>query len=134
MRLRNPAPPARSGASMVEGAIVFMTTFLLMVGLVVGALGVSRYQQVAAAAREGARYACCHGGLYARERSSTASSTDDIVRRINAHLPWLGLTASNVEVWFHHIRQDRVSGATEVIRESWDATDRFPWTMISNSG
>jgi hypothetical protein len=49
---------------MVETAVVCSAAFLLLLGLIVGALGVFRYQEVAHLAREGARYASTHGGKY----------------------------------------------------------------------
>lgn len=55
---------ARKGATILEFAIVAPVTFLLILGLIVGGLGVFRYQQVAHLAREATRYASTHGGQY----------------------------------------------------------------------
>jgi Flp pilus assembly protein TadG len=55
---------ARQGATVVEFAVVAPVTFLILLGLVVGGLGVFRYQEVAHLAREATRYASCHGGDY----------------------------------------------------------------------
>lgn len=55
---------ARNGATAVEFAVVASATFLILLGLVVGGLGVFRYQEVAHLAREGTRYASTHGGQY----------------------------------------------------------------------
>lgn len=57
----------RSGVVMAEAAIVLPILFLLILGMSLLGLGVVRYQQVAAVAREGARWACVHGGEYALE-------------------------------------------------------------------
>lgn len=54
----------RSGASIVEFALVSSVTCLLIFGIIVGSLGVFRYQQISHLAREGARYASTHGGKY----------------------------------------------------------------------
>ena len=62
MRLRS--GPARSGASTVEVAIVLPIVFMLSFGLLVGAMGIFRYQEVSMLAREGARYASTHGYAY----------------------------------------------------------------------
>ena len=51
----------RRGAALVETAFVFPVLIVLMIGLIVGALGVFRYQEVASLAREGSRYASLHG-------------------------------------------------------------------------
>jgi hypothetical protein len=58
---------------VVECAIVFSLTMLLVVGLVVCALGVSHYQQTAYLAREGARYAAVHAGQYQQENAAAIS-------------------------------------------------------------
>ena len=57
----------RRGAAAVEFAIVAPLVLFLVFGQIVGGLGVSRYQEVAHLAREGARYASTHGGMYQRE-------------------------------------------------------------------
>jgi len=58
MLLHNPA--RRRGAPLVECAFIIPLTFLLVAGLVVCAMGVFRYQQMAHLAREAARYAAVH--------------------------------------------------------------------------
>ena len=63
------AAQRRSGATVVECAVVYPATFLLLLGLIVAAQGVSRYQEVAALARAGARYASTHGAQYRRDAS-----------------------------------------------------------------
>lgn len=51
----------RRGAVTVEAAVVYPLLFLLLFGLIVGGITVSRYQQVAMLAREGARFASVRG-------------------------------------------------------------------------
>lgn len=51
----------RRAATAVECAFVLPVTFFLMLALIVGGIGVFRYQEVATLAREGARYASAHG-------------------------------------------------------------------------
>src|SRR5215211_5088715 len=57
----------RRGTSLVEAAFALPVTFFLLFALVVGGIGIFRYQQVAHLARETARYAAVHGGQYAKE-------------------------------------------------------------------
>jgi len=64
----------RRGATVVESAIVFPATFLLLLGLVIGGMGIFRYQEVASLAREGARWASVHGGQAVREANPTNSN------------------------------------------------------------
>jgi Flp pilus assembly protein TadG len=52
---------------MVEAAVILPITCLLTIGMIIGALGIYRYQEVAHLAREGARYAATHGGRYQQD-------------------------------------------------------------------
>ena len=75
----------RWGTTTVEFAITCPIVFFLIFATAVGGLGVFRYQQVAAAAREGARWASVHGGQYADETNQPAATASDIYS--NAILP-----------------------------------------------
>ena len=75
MRLRN---PPRRGASAVEAAIVYPVALFFVLGLVVGAMGVFRYQETAALAREAARYASVHGASYAQATGKSAATAQDV--------------------------------------------------------
>jgi Flp pilus assembly protein TadG len=56
--------PRRQGATTVEFAVVASALFVLLFALIVGGMGVFRYDEMAHLAREGARYASTHGGQY----------------------------------------------------------------------
>ena len=75
MRLRR---RSRRGATIVELAVVGPPTFLLMLGLLVGGLGIFRYQQVAHLAREAARWAAVRGSDYASETGNPAATAADV--------------------------------------------------------
>jgi Flp pilus assembly protein TadG len=72
---------SRRAASLVEAAVICPVVFLLTVGMMVGAVAIFRYQEVAHLAREGARYAATHGGRYQEDGLPTttgvAAITDD---------------------------------------------------------
>ena len=68
----------RRGTSVVEFAITCPIVFFLIFAIIVGGLGVFRYQEVAALAREGARWASVHGGQYAKETKQPAATPEDI--------------------------------------------------------
>jgi hypothetical protein len=51
---------------------------LFVIGLIVGGLGVFRYQQVASLAREGARYASVRGYKYQQVTGSPAATPADV--------------------------------------------------------
>lgn len=63
MYLRRNRKP-RKAATVVECAVVYPATFVLLLGLVIGAMGVFRYQEVASLARSAARHASTHGAQY----------------------------------------------------------------------
>ncbi len=75
----------RRGTQVVEGAAVYPVVFILVIGLIVGGLGVFRYQEVASLAREGARYASVHGDQYQQSTGRPAATADDVYN--NAVLP-----------------------------------------------
>jgi Flp pilus assembly protein TadG len=68
----------RPGATTVEAAVVYPVMFLLILGLIVGGLGIFRYQETASLARETARYAIVHGTRYAKDAAATTPAPADI--------------------------------------------------------
>src|SRR5262245_37810146 len=66
----------RSAATILECAIILPVTLFLLIGLVVGAMGVFRYQEVAFLAREGARYASTHGAQYRADAGESIGTAD----------------------------------------------------------
>jgi Flp pilus assembly protein TadG len=66
MLTRNRLRSRRAGVT-VEFAVVASSLLFLVFGLIVGGMGIFRYQEVAHLAREGARYASTHGGQYSLE-------------------------------------------------------------------
>jgi len=71
-------PYARSGAAMVEFAVIAPATFLLLFGLFIGGLGIFRYQQVARLSRDAARWASVHGTQYATDTQNPAATAQDV--------------------------------------------------------
>ena len=72
----------RFGATLVESAIVYPVTFLLLLGLLVGAMGIFRYQEMASLSREAARYASVHGGKFAKDSGTPAPGASDIYNQV----------------------------------------------------
>ena len=69
---------ARPAATLVECALVYPLTFLLALGLIVGGVGIFRYQEMSSLSREAARYASVHGTSYAKDARATAPAPADI--------------------------------------------------------
>src|SRR5689334_6945607 len=78
MRLCRSGTRPRRGATLVEFALVLSLMSLLSFGTIVLGAGVFRYQQVAAVAREGARWASVHGMQYQRDTKQTAATAQDV--------------------------------------------------------
>jgi Flp pilus assembly protein TadG len=64
----------RNGAVIVESALVYPLTFLLLLGIMSVGMGVFRYNAVAYLAREAARYASTHGGQYKSENATAITN------------------------------------------------------------
>jgi Flp pilus assembly protein TadG len=85
----------RRGATMVEGALVLSVFFSLTFCTIITVLGVYRYQQVAALAREAARYASVHGGQFALDTGQSMATSQSIYT--NAIQPKvIGLNLNNL--------------------------------------
>jgi Flp pilus assembly protein TadG len=65
----------RSGAVVVECAVVYPIALLLLIGLIVGAMGIFRYQEMASLSRRAARYALVHGTDWAKATKNPAPAT-----------------------------------------------------------
>jgi Flp pilus assembly protein TadG len=74
----------RAGGSVVEFAVVSPILFLLLLGLIIGGLGIFRYQQVASLARESSRWASVHGTGYAKATGKPAATATDVYNQIIA--------------------------------------------------
>jgi len=105
------ASQRRSGATLVECALIYPVAFLLILGLLVGAAGIFRYSQLASMTREAARYASVHGGQYAQEMNVTAPAPADIYNNVvlpraegfdTSHLSY-SITYNSTNMPFHTI-------------------------------
>jgi len=70
--------PRRRGAAVVEFALIAPVFLLLVIGLIVGGIGILRYQEVASLAREGARYASVRGAKYEQVTANPAATPQDV--------------------------------------------------------
>jgi hypothetical protein len=75
--LEKAARSPRTGATVLECAVVLPVALFLFIGLVVGTSGVFRYQEVATLAREGARYASTHGYQFRKDAGMTIGTAED---------------------------------------------------------
>jgi Flp pilus assembly protein TadG len=125
MRFRS-RPVQRRGAVLVESAIVYPVLFLLLFGLIVGGLGVFRYQQVACQAREAARYACVRGARRLLETGQVPPTAAAI--RTQVVLPLAaGMDPTKLTVQVQFL--DEVAGTIT----DWDLATKWP-TSTTTSG
>jgi Flp pilus assembly protein TadG len=73
---------SRLAATMVEFAVAASATFLILLGLIIGGLGIFRYQQVARVARDAARWASVHGTQYALDTQNPAATAVDVYNQV----------------------------------------------------
>src|SRR5437764_13265984 len=111
----------RRGAVTVETAIVLPVLCLLVFGLIVGGMGVFRYQLVAFLSREAARYAAVRGADWQRDTgqaSPTQRQITDTVAPMAVSMDPAGLT----------VRVQWVNGVTGDVAD-WDASGKAPATF-----
>jgi Flp pilus assembly protein TadG len=82
MMIRKQSLSDRRGAAMLEAAVVYPVTMLLLIGTVVLGIAVFRYAQVQSLAREGARYASVHGPTYASEQNASYATNATVLSYI----------------------------------------------------
>jgi Flp pilus assembly protein TadG len=123
----------RRGAHAVECAIVLPVTLFLILAIIVGSLGVFRYQEMASLSREAARFGSTHGGQYLKEniqgiQSGTLPNPTKTYIINNLVLPkayWLDPTKLQVSIMFN-----KPGGSYD-----WDDTAnngyRWPQTIIT---
>jgi len=102
----------RKGSALVETAVVYPVLFLLVLGIIMLGISVFRYQQVAHAAREGARWAAVHGAKYAEETGNTAATPEDIFT--NAIQPQMA----------------KVPASTLTYSVTWDQNNKQTYTYL----
>ena len=129
MRSRRCSRPA---ANMVEFAIIAPITFLLLIGLLVGGLGVFRYHQIAYLAREASRWASVHGAQYAQDTKNAAATPADVYDNvIKPDATGLDLTQLTYSVtWNSSNSQDHtatVNGNTVKVANTVTVTINYNW-------
>jgi Flp pilus assembly protein TadG len=71
----------RLGAALAETALVLPVFLFLLLVIIVGGMGVFRYQQVACLAREAARRASVCGGDYQKETNQPSPTQDQLCQQ-----------------------------------------------------
>jgi hypothetical protein len=66
----------------MECAVVYPLVFLFVIGLIIGAIGIFRWQEMSSLARRGARYASTHGAQYGRDTKTTPPTPQEIYNTV----------------------------------------------------
>jgi TadE-like protein len=93
MRRTRPARP-RTAASTVEFAIVAAVSLFFILAMLIGGVGIFRYQEVAHLAREGCRYASTHGGQYQKDGIATQTGVAQVISSADVQAYLLPKTAA----------------------------------------
>jgi Flp pilus assembly protein TadG len=117
--LKRPSPSCRRGALTVEAAIVYPLMLILIFMLIIGGMGVSRYQQVACQAREAARWAAVRGSDWHKETGQAWATKNDILQQ--AVLPLAaGMNTTNLTIQVQWMNE--VTGSVT----DWDTAKKHP--------
>jgi Flp pilus assembly protein TadG len=113
---------SRTGAMAVEAAVVHPVMLFLLLGLVVGGMGVFRYQQVAGQAREAGRWASVRGSDFQKNTGQKSPTQQQIFQQ--AVVPYLaGMDLSSLSIQVLWVNQS-TGQATD-----WDASSKDPQTL-----
>lgn len=126
----------RRGAHLVETAFVFPLVMLLVAGLMVGSMGVFRYQEMAYLAREAARFAAAHGGQYQKENA--AAITQGTLPNVTSAYLVSNIVQANAVSLDSSRLQVTVNFNTSSGSYSWDDTtdngNRWPYSTLTVNG
>lgn len=117
-----PSHCRRRAALAVEAAIVYSVMLVLILGLIVGGIGVFRYQQVACQAREAARWTSVRGSDWQKETNQDSPTQDQILNAAVAPFA-AGMDLSKITIRVQWVNQ--VTG--EVI--DWDKAAKHPRSL-----
>jgi Flp pilus assembly protein TadG len=133
--LRRFIPPPRRAGVLIEAALVLPIAFLLVLGVLIGGMGVFRYQEVAHLARLTARYAAVHGGRYAQENAAAISA--GTLPNVNESYLGQNIAAANAVLLNASHLSVSVTIATHSGAYDWDDTtdnhNRMPYSTYTDS-
>jgi Flp pilus assembly protein TadG len=123
-------------------AVVIPVLLLLMCGLIVGGIGVFRYQQVGCIAREGARWASVRGADYAADTGLASPTTQQIISngvlplavsmdptRITVQVEWIDQSSNTAWNWDASPKNVRSITATgEYVTNTVQVTVTYVWS------
>jgi len=125
----------RRGTNLVEFALIGNVVFLLILGMIVGGMGIFRYQEMAHLARLTARYAASHGGQYAQENSQAIQA--GTLPNVNKAYLLNNVVQANAVSLDPRLLQVQVSISCPSGTYDWDNTgptnNRWPYTTSGSN-
>ncbi|HEV3118636.1 MAG TPA: hypothetical protein VGY58_16415 [Gemmataceae bacterium] len=132
----------RRAALTVEGAFIYPLMIFLLLALVIGGVGILRYQQVAAEAAEAARYACVHGRDFAAATDSRSPTASQIVEQtvlpvavgmdpaeLSVQVQWLDASSGTMLDWDQCTKDVySTTPSGEYVSNRVRVTVRYRWT------
>jgi Flp pilus assembly protein TadG len=118
-----PVGPGRAAVT-VEAAIVLPVLFVILMGILVGGMGVFRYQQVASLAREASRHVAVKGTDWQRESKQNSPTQEQVLKDI-VQARAIGMDVSKLSLTIQW-----VDGATGDVVD-WDRSTKEPVSMTS---
>lgn len=132
MRLKK-SGARRSGAALVEAAIVIPVILILLYGLICGALMVLAVDEVETATREAARYASVRGSSYAFNSGTSAATPESIAQYAKDHGVTLDRSKMTCNVTWDKTNRPG-NYVTVEVRYQWPGLGPFPAReMVSRS-
>ncbi len=122
----------RRGGTLLEFAVAAPLTLMLLLGLLVGGLGVFRFQQVAHLARDASRWASVHGTKYASDTGQPAATAATIYQQVIApNAVGLNLSHLNYSVTWNTSNSPSytttVNGNSVVLANTVTVTITYQW-------
>ncbi len=110
-------PIQRHGSLAVETALVFPVMLFLLLALIVGGMGVFRYQQVANLAQEAARWTCVRGGDYQKDNNLGSPTQAQVLQQVVLPLA-VGMDPTQLSLQAQWINQGTNT------TQSWDSSPK----------
>jgi Flp pilus assembly protein TadG len=141
MRNRNQVR-RRRGTQAVEAAVVLPVMLLLLLGLIVGGMGVFRYQQVAWLAQEAARWTCVRGGDYQKDTNANSPTQDQVLQQavlplatgmdtsqLALKVQWIDQGTNTIQDWDSAPKDIKsLNGAGEYVTNTLRTTITYNWS------
>jgi Flp pilus assembly protein TadG len=134
--------PGRPGAVAVETAVVLPVFLFILLAIIVGGMGVFRYQQVACLAREAARRASVCGADYQKQTNQSSPTQEQICQQavlplaagmdpasLNVTVQWVNQGNNTVQGWDSAPKDVKsINALGEYVTNAVRVTVTYTWT------